>query len=83
MSLRAFARVCVIQFFTSESYVLLFLSPTLIFPVDRHRGLVQRLSTSSTPSTPKNTKYNLTADSTPCQATQSAGFWKGNLFSVE
>lgn len=56
MSLRAFTRVCVIRFFTSEFYVLLFLSPTLPLPVERHRGLVQRFSTSSTP---KHTKYIL------------------------
>jgi hypothetical protein len=67
MSLRAFARVFVIRFFTTESYVLLFLFPTFPLPVQRHRGLVQRLSTSSTP---KHTKYNLTAHSTPCRATQ-------------
>jgi hypothetical protein len=74
MSLRAFARVCVIRFCTSQSYVLLFLSPTLPLPVERHRGMVQRLSTSSTP---KHTKYNSTAHSTPCQATQGRGFLEG------
>jgi len=56
--------------------VLLFLSPTLPLPVEKHCGLAQRLLTSSTP---KHTKYNLTANSTPCQATQGRGFW----FSVE
>lgn len=62
MSLRAFARVCVIRFFTSETCVLLLFSPTLPLPVERHRSLVQRLSTSFTS---KHTKYNSTAHSTP------------------
>ena len=54
MSLRAFAHVCVILFFTSEFYVLLFLFSTLPLQEERHRGLVRRLTTSSTQ---KHTKY--------------------------
>jgi len=78
MSLRAFARVTVIIFFVSKSHVFLFLSPTLPLSIERHRGLV-RLQTSSTP---KHSKYNVTAHSTPYQVTRDRGFWKGNPFSL-
>jgi hypothetical protein len=49
MSLTAFARICVIRLVTSEYCVLLLLFATLPLQVERHRGLVQRFSTSSTP----------------------------------